>query len=91
MFVSEMPQEMEQEEEHDEEDSSFDLDDVEKFLNEDDGSVFVLEEDEFREVLASEWKQKRQKFQRKNCVQGLEDRRNRRQLLRRETEAENDM
>ena len=45
--------EMEEEEQRDEEDRGFDLDDVEKFLNEDDESDMVLEEDEVREVLAS--------------------------------------
>ena len=41
VFVSEMPQEMVEEEVHDEEDSSDDLGDVEKYLNEDDQSDFV--------------------------------------------------
>ena len=55
--VSEMPLETE-EEETDEETSTDGLDDVEQFLNEDDESDFVLEEDEVREVLAAAWKQK---------------------------------
>ena len=33
-----------------------------KFLNEDDESDLVFEEDEVREVLASAWKQKRQEI-----------------------------
>ena len=53
---------MEDEEERDEEDSGDDLDDVEKFLNEDDESDMVLEDDEVREVLTSAWKQKRQQI-----------------------------
>ena len=55
-YVSEMPQEMAEEE------GSDDLDDVEKFLNEDDESDYVLEEDEIREVLALAWKHKRQEI-----------------------------
>ena len=43
VFESEMPQETEEEEEHDEENSSDELNDVEKFLNEDDNSDSVLE------------------------------------------------
>ena len=62
VFVSGMPYETEWEEERGEEDSGDDLDDVEKFLNEDDESDMVLEEDEVREVLASAWKQKRQEI-----------------------------
>ena len=42
VFVSEMPYEMEEEKERDEEDSGDDLDDVEKFLNEDDESDMVF-------------------------------------------------
>ena len=53
VFVSEMPPEAQEEEEIDEETSIDSLDDVEKFLNEDDESDFVLEEDEVREVLAA--------------------------------------
>ena len=45
VFVSEMPYEMAEEEERDGEDSCDDLDDVENFLNEDDESDMVLEED----------------------------------------------
>ena len=66
-----MPQEMEEEEEHDEEDSSNDLDDVEKFLNEDDESDVVLEENEVREVLASAWKQRRQEISKENLRRGF--------------------
>ena len=63
VFVSEMPQGTEEEEEeHDQEISIDGLDDVEKFLNEDDESDFVLEEDEVREVLAAAWKQKRKEI-----------------------------
>ena len=70
--MSEMPQEMEEEEEHDEEDSSNDLDDVEKFLNEDDDeSDVVLEENEVREVLASAWKQRRQEISKENLRRGF--------------------
>ena len=72
VFVSEMPNEMEEEEERDEEDSGDDLDDVEKFLNEDDGCDTVLEEDEVRDFLASAWKQKATR----NCVEVLDDRQN---------------
>ena len=60
--MSEVPQEMEEEEEHDEDDSNDDLNNVKKFLNEDDESDFVLMEDEVREVLASAWKHKRQEI-----------------------------
>ena len=52
-----MPLETE-EEEIDEETSIDGLDDVEKFLNEDDESDFVQKEDEVREVLAAAWRQK---------------------------------
>ena len=38
------------------------LDVVDKFLNEDDDSDFVLEDDEVREVLVPAWKQKRQEI-----------------------------
>ena len=68
VFVSEMPYEMEEEEERDEEDSG---DDVEKFLNEDDESDMVLEEDEVREVLASAWKQKRQEISKEKLRRGF--------------------
>ena len=56
VFVSDMPLEEEEEEEIDEETSIDGLEDVEKFINEDDESDFVLEEDEVREVLATAWK-----------------------------------
>ena len=71
VFVSEMPHEMEEEEARDEEDSGDDLDDVEKFLNEDDESDMVLEEDEVREVLASAWKQKRQEISKEKLRRGF--------------------
>ena len=71
MFVSEMQQEMEEEEERDEESSSDDLDDVEKFLKEDDESDFVLEEDEVREVLESAWKHKRQEISKEKLRRGF--------------------
>ena len=62
---------MGEEEEHDEEDSSNDLDDVDKFLNEDDESDFVLEEDEVREVLASAWKHKKQEISKDKLRRGF--------------------
>ena len=73
VFVSEMPFEMEEEEERDEEDSGDDLDDVEEFLNEDDESDMVLEEDEVREVLPSAWKQKRQEISKEKLRRGVDD------------------
>ena len=48
-----------------------DLDDVEKFLNEDDENDFVLEEDDVREVLASAWKHKRQEFSKEKLRRGF--------------------
>ena len=71
VFVSEMPYQMAEEVERDEEDSGDDLDDVEKFLNEDDESDMVLEEDEVREVLASAWKQKRQEISKEKLRRGF--------------------
>ena len=61
----------EEEEEHDEEDSSGDLDDVEKFVNEDHHSEVVLEEEEVREVLASAWKHKRQEISKEKLRRGF--------------------
>ena len=66
-----MPQETEEEDEFDEEISIDGLDDVEKFLNEEDDSDFVLEEDEVREVLASAWKQKRPETSRERLRRGF--------------------
>ena len=54
-----------------EEDSGNDLDDVEKFLNEDDVSDMVLVRDEVREVLASAWKQKRQEISKEKLRRGF--------------------
>ena len=55
--MSEMP--LEEEEEEEIEETSIDgLEDVENFINEDNESDFVLEEDEVREVLATAWQQK---------------------------------
>ena len=71
VFVSEIPYEMEEEEERDEEDNGDDLDGVEKFLNEDDESDMVLEEDEVRELLASAWKQKRQEISKEKLRRGF--------------------
>ena len=65
-----MPQETEEEKEIDEEISIDGLDYVEKFLNEDDDSDFVLEDDEVREVLASAWKQKRQEISKSRLRRG---------------------
>ena len=62
VFVSEMPTEEEEEEEIDKDASIDGLEDVEKFINEDDESDFTLDEDEVREVLATAWKQKRQEI-----------------------------
>ena len=75
----------EEEEEHDEEESSNDMDDVEKFLNEDDESDFVLKEDEVLEVLASAWKHKRHEISKEKLRRVFG--RNRRQLLRRVSSA----
>ena len=71
VFVSDVPQEMEEEEEHDEEDSSDDFYNVKKFLNEDDESDFVLMEDEVREVLASAWKHNRQEISKEKLRRGF--------------------
>ena len=71
VFVSEMPLETEEEEEIDEETCIAGLDDVEKFLNEDDESDFVLEEDEVREVLAAAWKQKRREISKERLRRGF--------------------
>ena len=66
VFVSEMPVEEEEkeEEEIDESASIDDLEDVEKFINEDDESDDTLDEKEVREVFATAWKQKRQEISR---------------------------
>ena len=69
--MSEMPQETEEEEEIDEEIISDGLDDVEKILNEDDDSDFLLEEDEVREVLASASTQKRQEISKERLRRGF--------------------
>ena len=62
VFVSEMPIEEEEEEEIDEDARIDDLEDVEKFIKEDDESDGTLDEDEVREVLATAWKQNRQEI-----------------------------
>ena len=56
--MSEMPTEEEEEEEIDEDASIDGLEDVEKFINDDDESDFTLNEDEVRKVLATAGKQK---------------------------------
>ena len=58
-------------EEIDEEASIDGLEDVEKFINEDDESGFVLKEDETREVLATVWKQKRQEISKEGLRRGF--------------------
>ena len=60
--MSEMPIEEEEEEGIDEDASIDGLEDVEKFINEDDESDFTLNEDEVRKVLATAWNQKRQEI-----------------------------
>ena len=57
-----MPIEEEEEEEIDEDASIDGLEDVEKFITEDDESDFTLNEDEVRKVLATAWNQKRQEI-----------------------------
>ena len=59
VFVSEMPIDEEEEEEIHEDASIDGMEDVEKFINEDDESDVTLDEDEVREVLAAAWKQKK--------------------------------
>ena len=44
---------------------------LKNFLNEDDESDMVLEEDEVREVLASAWKQKRQEISKEKLRRGF--------------------
>ena len=66
-----MPQETEEEDDSDEKISIDGLDDVEKFLDEDDVSDFILEEDEVRKVLASAWKQKRQEISKERLRRGF--------------------
>ena len=79
VFVSEMPIEEEEEEEIDEDASIDGLEDVEKFINEDDESDFTLDEHEARKVLATAWNQKRQEISKeRDFVEGLENRGNRR-------------
>ena len=70
-FASEMPLETEEEEEFDEETSIDGLDDVEHFLNEEDESDLLLEEDEVREVLAVAWKQRQQEISRERPCRGF--------------------
>ena len=53
VFASEMPIEEEEEEDIDEDASIVGLEDVEKFINEDDENDVTLDEDEVREVLAT--------------------------------------
>ena len=63
---------LEEEEEEDIEETSVDsLEDFENFINEDDESDFVLEEDEVREVLATAWKQKRREISKERLRRGL--------------------
>ena len=71
VFVSEMSLETEEEEEIDEETSIDEMDHVEKFLNEDDESDFVLEEDEVKND---------KKSQKRDYAEDLENRRNQRRL-----------
>ena len=84
VFVSEMPIEEEEEEEIDEDASIDGLEDVKKFINEDDESDLTLDEDEVREVLETAWKNTDDKeFQKRAFVEGLENHRNRRRPLQR--------
>ena len=76
--MSEMPIEEEKEEEIDEDASIDGLEDVEKFINEDDESDFTLNEDEVRKVLVTAWNQKRQEISKERLR-----RRNRRRLPQR--------
>ena len=71
VVVSEMPIQEEEEEEIDEDASVDGLEDVEKFINEDDESDFTLDEDEVREVLATAWKQKRQEISKERLRRGV--------------------
>ena len=71
VFVSEIPIEEEEEEEIDEEASINGLEDMEKFINEDDECNDTLDEDEVREVLATAWKQKRQETSKKRLRRGF--------------------
>ena len=66
--MSEMPIE---EEEIDEDASIDGLEDVEKFINEDDESDFTLNEDEVRKVLAPAWNQKRQEISKERLRRGF--------------------
>ena len=78
VFVSEVPIEEEEEEESDEDASIDGLEDVTKFIHEDDESDVTLNEDEVREVLANAWKQKRQEISKERLRRGFGNRRNRR-------------
>ena len=69
--MSEMPIEEEKEEEIDEDASIDGLEDVEKFMNEDEESDFTLDEDEVRVVLATAWKQKRQEISKERLRRGF--------------------
>ena len=71
VFVSEMTVEEEEEEEIDEGLSIDDLENVEKFTNEDDESDDTLDEDEVREVLATAWKQIRQEISKERLRRGF--------------------
>ena len=68
--MSELPIEEEEEEEIDEDASVDGLEDVEKFLNEDDESDFTLDED-----VATAWKQKRQEISKEKLRRGFGNRR----------------
>ena len=69
--MSEMAIEEEEEEEIDEDASIDGLEDVEKFINEDDESDVTLDEYEVREVLATAWKQKRQEISKERLRRGF--------------------
>ena len=71
VFVSEMPIEKEEEEEIDKDARIDGLEDVEKFINEDDESDVTLDVDEVREVLATAWKQKRQEISKERLRRGF--------------------
>ena len=71
VFVSDMPIEEEEEEEVDEDVSIDGLEDVEKFINEDDEIDFTLDEDEVRKVLATAWNQIRQEISKGRLRRGF--------------------
>ena len=73
----------EEEEEIDEDASIGGLEDVEKFINEDDESDVDLDEDEVQEVLRLRGNKNDKKFQKRDFVEGLENHRNRRRPLQR--------